>query len=107
MEKYEKLLETLKNDEQFAKELFALDPAAASDKLAQKGFDFSEEELTKIAKDLETVKNQIGDDGNISEEDLAKVVGGADVPTSGYYYGFVGGLLGVLGTVCYFAAIPW
>ena len=108
MNKFEKLLETLKSNEQLAKELVDLTPSDASKKLNDLGLDISEKELTQLAKDLEERKKLEENNETLSDEELAKVAGGKnyDSPGAGYY-GVVGGLLTVLGTLCVIGGIPW
>ena len=92
MDKYTKLLEEMKKDEQFAKELLTMSPEDASKKLNDIGLDFSKEELLKIASDLEKMKEVADKEGEISEEDIEKVVGGGTY--SAGTYGFMTGLYG-------------
>ena len=72
-ERINAISEYLATDIEKTKALLAVSPEEAAEKLTAEGFTVSAEELVEYG---ETLKNQLGKEGELHEDDLENVAGG-------------------------------
>ncbi|MBQ6513420.1 MAG: hypothetical protein IJI09_01740 [Clostridia bacterium] len=86
----EKLAKFIQENPNAAKEILECSvnesPAAAAAKLNQYGFDFTVEEMEKITEQVLSSADALGEDGELNDDTLEKVSGGAiPVFIAGYW----------------------
>lgn len=75
-ERAKQIAEMLNKDENYTKELLALDFDAAAKKLSEDGYDFTADELKKFQEEIADIAEFINENGELDEESLSKIAGG-------------------------------
>lgn len=89
-------------DEEFSKKLLALDASDALAILQEKGYSLTAADMDEMATAINTYKEKITENGELSEEDLQKIAGGGFWDHVG---SFVAGVVG--GLIYYTVNVPW
>jgi len=89
-ERKEQFVAVAFKDEETAKKLLAMEPAAVAEYLKGEGYDFTTEEVIEVGEDIKALQNQ----GELSADELDGVAGGkgSDYLKAGIVLGMVIGI---------------